>query len=82
MPLLLGIVASVGGDGTKLSQIVNTNAVLCWQQVQELITNAFSNMGEPVFVLIKLQTKTAKENNKYEKSFRADGSDVSGGWQQ
>jgi hypothetical protein len=70
LPLLLGIVASVGGDGTKLSQLVNTNAILCWQQVQELITNAFLNTGEPVFELIKLQTKAAKENNKYEKSFR------------
>jgi hypothetical protein len=70
LPLLLGIVASVGGDGTKLSQLVNTNAILCWQQVQELITNAFSNTGEPVFELIKLQRKAAKKNNNYEKSFR------------
>jgi hypothetical protein len=68
--LLLGIVTSVGGDGTKLSQLVNTNAILCWQQVQELITNAFSNTGQPVFELIELQTKAAKENNIYELSFR------------
>jgi hypothetical protein len=63
LPLLLGIVASVGGDGTKLSQLVNTNAILCWQQVQELITNAFLNTGQPEFELIKLQTKAAKEKN-------------------
>jgi hypothetical protein len=77
LPLLLGIVASVGGDGTKLSQLVNTNAILCWQHVQELITNAFSNTGQPEFELIELETKAAKENNKYEKSFHcchADGS--------
>ena len=73
----MGIVTSVGGDGTKLSQLVNTNAILCWQQVQELITNAFSNTGQPEFELIKLETKAAKENNKYELSFccrHADGS--------
>jgi hypothetical protein len=34
--------------------------------VQELITNAFSNTGQPEFELIKLQTKAAKENNNYE----------------
>ncbi len=66
----MGIVTSVGGDGTKLSHLVNTNAILCWQQVQELITNAFSNTGQPVFELIELQRKAAKENNKYELSFR------------
>jgi hypothetical protein len=77
LPLLLGIVASVRGDSTKLSQLVNTNAILCWQQVQELITNAFSYTGQPVFELIKLHTKVAKENIKYEISFRCrhvDGS--------
>jgi hypothetical protein len=61
LPLLLGIVASVGGDGTKLPQLVNTNAILCWQQVQELINTAFSNTGQPVFEFIELQTKAAKE---------------------
>jgi hypothetical protein len=66
LPLLLGIVASVGGDGTKLYQLVNTNTILCWQQVQELINNAFSNTGQPVFELIELQTKAAKEKNTYE----------------
>jgi len=70
LPLLWGIVASVGDDGTKLSQLVNTNAILCWQKVQELITNAFLNTGQPEFELIKLQTKAAKENNNYEISFR------------
>ena len=70
MPLLLGIVASVGGDGTKLPQLVNTNAILCWQQVQELINTAFSNTGQPVFEFIELQTKAAKEKNKYELLFR------------
>ena len=65
----MGIVASVGGDGTKLSQLVNTNAILCWQQVQELITNAFSNTGQPEFELIEPEKKAAKENNKYELLF-------------
>jgi hypothetical protein len=32
--------------------------------VQHLITNAFSNTGQPVFELIKLQSTAAKENDK------------------
>jgi hypothetical protein len=39
--------------------------------MQQLITNAFSNMGQPVFELIKLQTKAAQENDKDEISFRS-----------